>query len=117
MVKHDDLVKVYGITQFVLSCFLFVIASMARIDGFSGNCLPPLLIPLHANEVQRHDVAPHQNTMARSTSEMLKTRLFENSDEFAFLLCKVYTFHFFSIPNKFEKLAQIEYLLVAMLGL
>ena len=66
--KHDDLVKVYGITQFVLSCFLFVIASMARTDGFSGNCLPLLLIRLHANEVQRHVVAPRRNTMARSTN-------------------------------------------------
>lgn len=53
---------------FFLCCFLFVIASMARIDGFAGNCLPPLLIRLHANEVQRHVVAPRRNTMARSTN-------------------------------------------------
>lgn len=47
----------------------------------------------------------------------VENKVVENLDEFAFLLCKVYTFHFYSIPNKFEKLAQIEYLLVAMLGL
>ena len=31
--NHDDFVKVYGITKFFPRCFLFVIASMARIDG------------------------------------------------------------------------------------
>ena len=87
---------------------------MARIDGFAGNCLPPLLIRLHANEVQRHVVAPRRNTMAKINQlKCAKQRCLENSDEFAFLLCKVY----YTFTTNSKDLPEIEYLLVAVLGL
>lgn len=111
MVKHDALVKVYGITQFVLSCFLFVIASMARTDGFSGNCLPLLLIRLHANEVQRHVVAPRRSKI--NQLKCSKQRCLKISSGFAFLLCKVY----YTFTTNSKDLPKIEYLLVAVLGL
>lgn len=98
MVKHDDLVKVYGIIQFVLSCFLFVIAPMARIDGFAGNCLPPLLIRLHANEVQRHVVAPHRNTMARSTNWNV-----QNNVAWTFRMNLLFSFARYIIPLQIRR--------------